>query len=385
MSSFYGTVKHGDEISPGWMQNVEDGLGSGTPAQTMEYVFWKTGTTYYCRNGTTGERDSGSDFPDLINEKILELYDATTGTGGGIWLKAGAYYYDSPINMRPGVHIYGPTRASKDTDFSVLCASLLATADTEAFVFDYPTSGTVYHSGIHNLWISGEGNVTTKANIDILASASGQNAGDIFLDDLSIGQGKYGIRLNNTHASNLIWNIFIERCFIESNTANAILLDSTTNQAIKQCRILRNHFYDNNTSSGNGALEIDGHETRGSVIAHNTWELEQVNGIYMADEADGWAISANVLIDCGEKTTNTYSGIKLVDVDYISVNGNISINRANNKMKYGYESDNNCTYCATLGNVFKGQSGGASQGTHASMRPTNASGDISNYNVCETG
>jgi hypothetical protein len=32
-------------------------------------------------------------------------------------------------------------------------------------------------------------------------------------------------------------------------------------------------------------------------------------------------------------------------------------------MKYGYYADNNCTYLAVLGNVFKGQTAGAVFGT----------------------
>jgi hypothetical protein len=300
----------------------------------------------------------GTNFATVMTSVITELYGSGTGTGGSIRLRAGAYYTSTTIDVKPGIHIWGEGRGGSD-DYTKLSTVIFATADISIFRFDFPTQG--YHSGLHLLFLDGLFNVATKGIVDV--TCSNGNVGDIFLEDLSIIRGKYGIRLSNSHASNRIWNVFIERCFIEQCSSSAILLDSSTNQQIFQCRILANHFFGNNFDSGNGAIEIDGHETRGGVISENTFELEQRNAIYMTDEADGWTISNNVIIDAGQGTTNTYSGIKLVNVDYISITGNIVINRASNKMKYGYEADNDCSYLAVFGNVFKGQSGGASYGS----------------------
>jgi hypothetical protein len=366
MSSFYGPVNLGDSISPQWGADVEKLLGAGTPTQAYNYVIWKTSGVYYARNGLTGERTENTDFKGLMNDKILELYgSAGLGTGGSIFLMPAIYYVNGTINMRPAIHVYGGIRGSgMDTDYTVLTTNITAMTDAPIFKFDYPTSGKSYHSGLHQMWLDGANLLTTNPVIDIVCDT--QSASDTFLDDLSIIRGKYGIRAYNNHASNRIWNVFIERCFIELCTYNAILMDSPTNQPIFQCRILRNHFYDNNTTGGNGAVEIDGHDTRGGVIAENTFELEQVNSIYMNDEADSWTIANNIIIDGSQKTTNTYSGIKLVGVDHIAINGNISVVRtAANKMKYGYEADNACNYLCCMGNVFVGDTAGASYGTGA--------------------
>lgn len=355
-------MKAGDSISSVWANDVEDLLGNGTPVQPYNYVVWKSGTIYYARNGLTGERTENTCFKTLMNDKILELYGSTgLGTGGSIFLMPYMYYCNGTINMRPSIHVYGSTRAGTDTDHTVLSTNITALTNAPIFKFDYPTIGKTYHNGLHCMWLDGANLLTTNAVIDIVSD--NQFAADIFLDDLSIVKGKYGIRVYNNHASNLIWNVFIERCFIEECTNDAILLDSPTNQAIFQCRILRNHFYKNNTTDGNGAIEIDGHETRGGIISHNTFELENVNGIYLADEADGWVIANNVIIDAGQKTTNTYAGISLNDVDLCSVTGNVSIYRANNKMKYGYYADDNCICLCVIGNVFRGQTAGAAFGT----------------------
>jgi len=358
----YNPIAPGDSISSTWGNAVEKALGYGTPAQAYNYVMWKDAGIYYARNGLTGERTENASFKILMNDKILELYGSTgLGTGGSIYLYPGAYYVDGSINMRPAVHIFGSARNGYDTDLTKLSCQINATTDTSIFKFDFPDAGKSYHTGLHFMTLNGANLATTNPCIDIVCGT--QNAADIMLFDLGPINAKYGIRVSNTHASNSIWNVFIKRCFIESNTYNGILVDSSTDQNIFQCRFLENHFYGNNTTGGNGAIEIDGHETRGGIISNNTFELENVNGIYLADEADGWVIANNVIIDAGQKTTNTYSGISLNDVDLCSVTGNVSIYRANNKMKYGYYADNNCTYLAVLGNVFKGQTAGAVFGT----------------------
>jgi len=359
----YNPIAPGDSISSTWGNAVEKALGYGTPAQPYSYTIWKTGSTYYARNGITGERTTNDSLKTLMNDAILALYGSDVGTGGSIFLNPGVYYVDGTINMRPGVHVFGSGRMGSDAWLvasKTLSNTLIsATTDAPIFSFNFPAQG--YHSGVHFMGLTGDSNVASYPLIDI--SCDSASMGDIFLDDISMSSGKYGIRVYNNHASNLIWNVFIERCFIEAFDYNAIRFDSPTDKGIFQCRLLRNHFYGNNISGGNGAIEIEGHETRGSVIAHNTFELENRHGIYLTDEADGWVISDNIIIDCGQLITNTYSGINLNDVDLCSVTGNVSIYRANNKMKYGYYADNNCTYLAVLGNVFKGQTAGAVFGT----------------------
>jgi len=386
MSSFYGTVKHGDEISPGWMQNVEDALGSGTPAKKASYHIWTTNnSTWYARHGRTGVRESDDDLANLINEKILELYDAQSGPGGLITLGpyAGKQSLNSSINMRPGVYLQGESRG---TNLRTYVTALYATSDFPMVKFDPPTdiplADYAYYGGLSSLRLDGDGNVTSYPLIDINPSTN-RGWGDITLNDLVVQQGKYGLRINNNTTSSLIWNVHVILSYFEDATYNGILVDSPTDQEIKQCRFIGNHFYNNCTSGGNGAFEIDGHNTRGGILIGNTWELEKRCALYMADEADGWSIGGgNVIIDAGQLTDNTYAGISLNDVDFINITGTVSMTRANTKMKYGYISDNNCTYLCTIGNVFVGQTAGAVQGTGTGNVPANA--NMGSYNVVKT-
>ena len=361
----YNPIAPGDSISSTWGNAVEKALGYGTPAQHGRYVIWKdtAAGTHYARDGTTGERTENDNLADLINEKILALYDGGIGVGlgGSILLKAGNYSLNKTINMKPGVSLVGEGRGSKTI---IVSTSLFATADICMVKFDPPTvANSAIYGGLSDMRICGNGDVVTSYPIIDINPSIDQRYGDLLLLRLGVMFGKYGLRINNNTATHSLLNIFVDHCYFEQATYNGILVDSPSDQGIYQCRFTSNHFYGNCASGGNGGLEIDGHETRGGVIASNTFELEKANGIYLADEADGWVIGNNVIIDAGQKTDNTYSGIKLVDVDLCSITGNVSIYRANNKMKYGYEADNNCTYLAVLGNVFKGQTAGASYGT----------------------
>ena len=360
----YNPIKAGDSISSTWGNAVEKALGYGTPGQAY-YVMWKSETTYYARNGLTGERTENDNFKTLINDKILELYGSTgTGTGGSIFLHPALYSTDGTINMRPGVHIFGSGKIGSDSFTTLVNTMIFATTDATIFSFKFPDATKCYNSGLHNMEIDGYGHVTSYPLIDI--SCDYQNVADIYLDTLGIAYGKYGIRVNNAHASNAIFNLFIRECSIESNSYNGILIDSSTDQSIFQSHILGCHFYNNNASGGNGTIEVDGHETRQGIISHSTFTSEKRNGIYLADEADSWVIANNVLIDCSQLTDDTYSGIKLVDVDHISITGNVSIIRTSaTRQKYGYEADNNCDYLCVLGNVFSGDTAGASYGTGA--------------------
>jgi len=369
MSSLYGTVKHGDEISPGWMQNVEDAIGAGTPAQFGTYIVYKSGTTYYARDGTTGERKyNDTDFSELMNTVISAMYNATAGTGGTIIIKPANYVVTSQINMKPGIHVQGENITGGIGGYALYTRLYTEDNDTTIFSFDYPSPTTAhYFSGIHRLYLEGPellyAATSTKPLIDI--QCNNNYASDIYLSEVYGAYAKYGLRiLNNAAATYKIWNLWINECLWEACTANGILIDSPTNQVIERIRIRGNHLYGNNTTSGNGAIEIDGHETHDVFIGSGTtMDSEQVNGVYMADEVDGCVINGLLLKDAGEKTTNTYSGIKLVDVDHITITGSKSMNRTNNKMKYGYEADNNCTYLCVIGNNFKGQTAGASFGT----------------------
>lgn len=397
MSSFYNDVVEGDEISPAWMNNVEDALGgssvfsNGYPAQPATYTVFKSGSYYCARDGLTGKIDfDDTTWETLMNETILDMYDSAAGQGGLIHMKSGNFTATGQVNMRPGISVRGEGISGKLagslTGVWPLGTTIEAPTDVTVFSFDYPTPTTAhYFNGLSNMHIVGAdydvaAGTSTKPLIDLQCNSN--YLSDVYLSHLYVEYGKYGIRiLNDAAATYKIWNIWIDRCLPENNNANGILIDSTNNQIIERVRLMNNHFYGNNQSSGNGALEIDGHSTYAGVIGPgNTFDTEQKHSIYMADEADHWAIVAPIIKDGGAAGANTYDGISLNDVDYISVTGGSIGNLTTANLKYAINSDNNCTYCSFTGvTVDSATDPAIIQGTGAGMKTSNCPGYL-NYN-----
>jgi len=396
MSEFYNDVVEGEKISPAWMNSVEDALGgssvfsNGYPAQGATYTVFKDGSYYCARDGKTGKIDfDDTTFHTLMNEVILDMYDSAEGIGGTIDLKGPVFTATGQVNMRPGIYIRGSGLAGKLTGSLTGVWPLGTTietgaVDTTVFSFDYPTPTTAhYFGGLSQMMIYGPEydslGTSTKPLIDLQCNSN--YLSDVVLDHVYSAYGKYGLRiLNGVAATYKIWNIWIDKCLFETNTGNGVLIDATSNQIIERVHINRCHFHGNNTTTGNGALEIDGHNTYASEVSGNTFDTEQKHSIYMLDQAHHWTLSHNVIKDGGAAVANTYDGVSLIDVDWITINGGNIGNISTANLKYAINSDNACTYCGFTGVTVNSATDPAIiQGTGAGMKTSNCPGYL-NYN-----
>lgn len=388
----YNDVAEGDRASAEWMNMVEDAHGGKSifttnvyPAQGATYVVFKDGSYYCARDGKTGKIDfDDTSWHTLMNETILDMYDSAEGIGGTIQLKGPVFTATGQVNMRPGIYVKGSGIAGK------LAGSLTGVwplgttietgaTDTTVFSFDYPTPTTAhYFSGLEKMQIIGPNydalGTSTKPLIDMQCNSN--YLSDVMINEVYASEGKYGIRiLNGAAATYKIWNIWIQNSLWENNTANGILIDSTNNQIIERVRIKDCHFYKNCISSGNGAVEIDGHNTYAGIIAHNTFDLEEKNTIYLADQAKHWNITGNIIKDCGAAVANTYDGVSLNDVDWIAVTGNTFGNLTVANLRYAIYSDNSCSYCGFSNNtVYSATAPAIIQGTGIGMKSSNNPG-----------
>lgn len=365
MSAFYNDIDEGDHGSVAWGNAVEDALGSGNPAVYGTYIVFKDGSTYTARDGTDGQiDDTDTDFVDLMNRLIGEMYDTATGTGGTIVLKPGTYDITDTIDMRPGIEVVGECIAGglAGAAYTMTVNLKCGSNDVTVFSFDYPTPVTAhYFSSLKTFNILGcewgSGATSTKPLIDIQCNYNMMS--DVFIDHLYVSYGKYGIRLYNNHASNKIWNIFIRNGTMpEVNTDAGIYIDSPTDQVIERVRIQDCHFYGNNSSTGNGALYIGGAKTYASIIQGNTFDEENKSAIYMDTAASRWSISNNIVKDADMGGDQTIGGMDFNDVDYIAIIGNVIANTGGDKMKYGIHCDANCTYRTIIGNITRVITGG---------------------------
>lgn len=385
-------VAEGDDISQDWGNMVEDALGGRSifttnvyPAQGDTYTVFKDGSYYCARNGKTGVIDfDDTTWETLMNETILDMYDSAAGTGGTIHLKGPVFTATGQVNMRPGIYVRGSGLAGK------LAGSLTGVwplgtvietgaVDTTVFSFDYPTPTTAhYFSGLSQMMIYGPEydslGTSTKPLIDMQCNSN--YLSDVALDHVYSAYGKYGLRiLNGAAATYKIWNIWVDKCLFETNTGNGVLIDATSNQIIERIHMNRCHFHGNNTASGNGALEIDGHNTYASEVSGCTFDVEQLHSIYMLDQAHHWTLNHNIIKDGGAAGANTYDGVSLVDVDWITVAGNVIGNISTANLKYAINSDNNCTYCGFGNNTVNSATAPAIiQGTGAGMKSMNNPG-----------
>jgi len=342
----------------------------------------RSGSTYYAKKTTGSEVTlySDTDFTDLMNYVILDLWDDGQGIGGLIHLRTGRYVVNDTIEMRTGIFMEGEGRHGSDDWTNYLVTALVATTDAPIILIDNPANAVhaQYHIGLKQMILDGDGNVTTEPIIDIQDRYA--NCGDVWLDQISTYNGYYGLRVRSNSATYRIWNIYADWCQFEMNDYAGVYIEGTTGGATKrvfQCRFTKNHFYANNGVGGNGAFEIHGIRTRGGVITGNTFESENRHGLYMANDAHHWSIGNNIFVDCGVTTPQTtYDAIHLAAADYNTITGNTIANILTGTIAgYGGDSaentrwavyiavgsDNNTVVGNTCGQVRGGGTGSAIQ------------------------
>lgn len=364
MSHLYNDIDEGDKISVGWGNDIEDAIGDGNPAQYASYAIFKDGSDIKARNGLTGKIDhDDTDWVDLMNTVIDDLYDDGSGDGGLIVLTDPFYTATDTIDMRPGIWIRGRgvvgRLGSGQTGAWKLGTTIEATTDITVFSFNYPTATQIsYWAGLRRMFLIGPeyaSVASTKPAIDI--QCDNNYAADIILEEVCPLYWNNGIRIYNNSATYKIWNVHISKCMPEDNNDAGVLIDSPTNGIIERVKIFNSHFYDNCIDTGLGGIEIDGHSTYASYIANNSFEKENIAAIAASDEADTWVIIGNVCYDCDTDAGD--AGIfDFNDVDFFAVTGNNIGNKTSDYTAQGIHYDANCTYCATIGNVVRVENGG---------------------------
>ncbi len=351
---------------------ADDTLDRMTASIPCTYTVYLDDGTYYAESnlkgtGSTADYDD-TDFADLLNNDVIPaMFDSEDGPGGLIRLTSPCYTLDAQIEMKAGIWVQGQgitgmTKSGLTGAWTLGTTIECASNDITVFNFDYDAGlDAHFFSGISDLHIVGceydSAASSTKPLIDF--QCNDRWVSDVYLERLYIHHGMYGIRMYNNEGTGTykMWNLFVHGCMPESNTDAGILLESPVNEEIERVRITNCHFYGNNSSTGNGAIEIDGHKCIGGRIMGNTFEKETKSAIYAADEAEGFILNGNVIYDCDTGSTDQ-GAIDLSDVDFFTVCGNNIRNVTSDYMKYGIYTDDNCTYCCIVGNVCRVKTGG---------------------------
>lgn len=293
MSNFYGDVKHGDALTPGWVQNVEDGLGSGKPAQGASYVIFKDGSEYEARNGTTGEIDYAREsVSNCINAVIA---DSDTTTGASILVKQGIHVPDSPINIDRPIHLMGEGMHNTRLVFADDVNDNMIDISGGASAFYFPIISDIHLRGNPTNQTQGHG-------INVAANTADAQIRNVFVDYFK----ENGIKVLTG------WGARIDRCVIEYNGLHGIQIQGSQ-WSISRC------FSAYNTRIG---IYTPSSITARGIVSNNELYLNGRSGVWIED-GNYCIVTGNSFRANSYGNANTYSQLYLEqDPDYTMITSN---------------------------------------------------------------
>lgn len=195
------------------------------PEQTASYIIFKDGSTYYAKNGFTGQIDySGTDASLVINNAINAV---SNYTGGLIYIKAGYYYLSDTIVLKKFVGLKG--EGARSTRLQ-----LLDNVNKDVISFGQQTYGSSFIY-IGHLYITGNIDNQTAGN-GIRFYDDGNTAMDFLIEWVYVRDCKEnGIYLSNT------WGARVTNSLSEGNGEAGFKLQVSTQE-----------YYDNLYAGQNG-------------------------------------------------------------------------------------------------------------------------------------
>lgn len=308
--------------------------------ETASYTIWKSGSTYYAKNGLTAAVDYSSRNATWV---IQSAVDAVTN-GGKIFLLRGQYTIDTTIIIsNPSVYIEG-----EGTGYDVVKLSFIATSKP---LFKYTATTHKFFGGIKNLCLDGNGNSGT------IAIHVEQYYSDLWFEKLFIMNFLHGIKLEGSAGTGQckIWNIWILDCLIESNNGYAVYMTNADHQdrQIDRVTIRGGHFYDNTNT-----IRIDADYVFNVLITDITVEKEREYSIYMTGGRRVQIVN-NRIFDCGTDSSNTYDGIYISGetasppIAVIISGNNIGNHWVENQMRYCVHLNGTCEHIRVSNNIFE--------------------------------
>lgn len=326
------------------------------PEQAASYIIVKDGSTYYAKNGTTGQIDySGTDAATVIQNSINTL------TGGGtISITTGEYTISSSIVLTQNIDLIGVGRDYDRVNATVL--KLGNGVNDDLIKISYSSGGEDQGwNQISKLSLSGNSAQQTAGSGIYLKYAR-----RVILEDLVIADFKqYAIEME---VCEQIWinNNFLMGCGIYGSFLNSAKITEneitagTTNYGI----------YTSGVSSGNlitgndvyscllGMFLYNGF-TGGIITKNKVWSSEQ-HGIQLNVIATNNTISLNIIKENSQQTGNVWSGIAITNtvgeacLDNILIGNRLFDSQGTQTQKYGIILADDTDYTTIIGNDVRG-------------------------------
>jgi hypothetical protein len=286
--------------------------------ETASYVVWVDGATYYARNGHTGALHSDADAVHVIQ---TALNDASAGTNGVVFLKAGSYTLTSWLTVPSGCSLRGESA----TPWANYGTKLIGYDST---ILILNTDASVSNLVLLNYVAATTNPSTVGKTINIIDASTG-----LIIDDVFVLGGEMGI-----YGRDLV-NLDVERSTFSNQTYGIwIVPNGSTNNMItlNKLRVVYS------TTMGIGLTSCRGATLTNSIIEGNLAQPLQISAGYDYDISGNWfednghidilvtGNAQNVVIKNNVMVSNNAgrvgsSEIKIDNADYVLVENNVDL------------------------------------------------------------
>jgi hypothetical protein len=265
-------------------------IQNGTLKAAFSFLIWRDGSTYYAKNGSTGEiQYFGDNATDVINSAI-----ASIPTGGLVFLCDGTYNIDGTIDVggKLNINIIGQSHETK--------LNLTQNSNTDMMKItnsNYTTIKSIYFQGNRDSQTSGK-----------------------------------GIVVHNSE------RVLIERCFFYEIKQTAIYIYGETPRSSLQPWITRNYLEKIGNSSSDHGIWLGDYASDAHVVDN---DIGNITGSAIYVTSSGFLIETNTL------WASNY-GLNV----YLVTSGVITGNIMDNNQLDGINIDS-CKNLIVVGNVAK--------------------------------
>lgn len=327
-------------------------IQEGSMNSEASYIIFQDASTYYARNGQTGVVTSSTNFSYLLMWSIEE-----TPLGHLIIIKNSdtPYIADTGILIEKPVHIRGEgisygglTQGKKGT---VIQFDSITNA-TDIYLFEFYQSDWtkhLYFASIEDICLDANRDENTKSwPLYIHGQVS-----DLFFEKVWFKEGGYGGIKIRSEVDNEVWNLWFRDCLIENNDGSGFDIQSPDGaHEVNRVHIIDCHFHDNwDDISIWGEDDTTRRRVHDILIRGNTIDATDRHGIKILN-ASRISIIGNHIMDVGESSADTYSGIFLDDASNVTVVANVIGDYEAATTKYAVEVQGTSESCRIVANIL---------------------------------
>ena len=255
---------------------------------SASYIVWRNGSTYYARNGTTGEIEFKSTNASWVIQQSVDKLS----NGGEIYIKHGIYNISNKITIwHHGIRIVGEGRGQRLTsppiDYNTILRFTTDISDGLFKIYDddaTPGSDYICWVEISNIDIDGNGYSGIGINIERVKDVK---LSDLYIHDI-VG---HAIKIDRCNGG-VLENSHIEDCGDTTNSLPAVYIDDTTGISTI-FRFINNIFEPCDYGWIHQNLSASS-ISKGIIISNNWFEDDGSKGEHGIITGERWIITNNI-------------------------------------------------------------------------------------------